>query len=285
MRIISILLLFIPLGLATIVHAQGTPDICIRAFEDTNQNGLYDAGEPSLAGVSVFVKQGEAIVGSLTTTPDDDCLLNLAAGDYTVEFESPFNPTTPTSQSVTLDTERVIIDYGAMTTTEAPTADTAASSAPQPLGNQICVVVFEDSNINGLRDENEGLIAGVDVQLTANDVIINTLLTSDNDYSCFAGLTAGAYRVLVPPSPHHQMTTQADFAPTFIGVGTDVKAEFGAQRVEAFTADALLPNLPPKTDNVELDQETRLLLAAFGATVALMLMMGIGAIVIWFLRR
>lgn len=284
MRIISILLLLIPLGLATITHAQGTPDICIRAFEDTNQNGLYDAGEPKLAGVSVFVKQGEAIVGSLTTTPDDDCLLNLAAGEYTLEFESPFNPTTPTSQSVTLGTERVIVDYGAAMTTEAP-SDETASNAPQPLGNQICVVVFADNNVNGLRDEDEGLIAGVDVQLTASAVILETLLTSDSDYSCFTGLTAGAYRVIVPLSPQYQMTTQADFAPTFIGVGTDVKAEFGAQRIDPFTTDALLPNLPPNTDNVELDQETRLLLAAFGATVALLLMMGIGAIIIWFLRR
>lgn len=284
MRIISLLLLLIPLGLSTTAYAQATPDICIRAFEDTNQNGLYDAGEPKLAGVSVFVKQGEAIVGSLTTTPDDDCLLNLAAGEYTLEFESPFNPTTPTSQSVTLGTERVIVDYGATMTTEAPSDDTALS-APQPLGNQICMVVFADNNVNGLRDEDEGLIAGVDVQLTVKDVIINTLLTSDRDYSCFTGLTAGAYRVLVPPSPHHLMTTQADFSPTFIGVGTDVKAEFGAQRIDPFTADALLPNLPPKTNNVELDQETRLLLAAFGATVALLLMMGIGAIIIWFLRR
>lgn len=275
MRIISLLLLFISLGLALTTHAQDAPDICIRDFEDANQNGQYDAGETSLVGVSVFVKQNDELIGSLTTTPDEDCLLNLATGEYSIEFESAFQPTTPTRLVINLESEGVTVDYGAV----------SRASTPAPLGNQICVVVFDDANVNGLRDETESLMEGIDIQLTTSGVIIDTLVTSSNDYVCFSGLVAGEYRVVVPPSPRHQMTTQADFAPTFIGVGTDVKAEFGAQRVNPFSADALLPNLAPSSGNVELDQETRLLLSAFGATVALLFMMGVGAIIIWLLRR
>lgn len=275
MRIISLLALLITLGFPLTTHAQDNPDLCIRAFEDTNQNGQYDEGEVGLLGVAVFVKQGDNVVGSLTTTLDLDCLLTLEPGTYSVEFESPYQSTTPTRQSITLGTEGVVVDYGAV----------SSRPAAQPLGNQICVVVFEDINANGLRDEDEALIEGIDVQLTTSGVIIDTFITTDNDFSCFSGLPAGEYRVGVPPSPRHQMTTQADFAPTFIGVGTDVKAEFGAQRVNPFTADALLPNLPSKSGKIELDREMRLLLATFGATLVLLLMMGIGSIIIWLLRR
>lgn len=78
----------LPAAQAASVVQQGTGQICVLAFSDTNGDGVYTApDEPLLAGVN-FKLVNEA--GKLQNYPTDGssepyCFGNLAVGQYTVQ--------------------------------------------------------------------------------------------------------------------------------------------------------------------------------------------------------
>ncbi len=59
-----------------------------RVWEDLNQNGLQDAGEPGFAGIDVnLLDLGGNILATTTTNADGEYFfLNVAAGEYRIEF-------------------------------------------------------------------------------------------------------------------------------------------------------------------------------------------------------
>lgn len=291
MRRLSFFALFALLGLNLFspaaqrpAQAQGSAiDLCINDFEDRNQNGQFDAGESSFPGIGVYVRRSEnsEIIGSLTTTPDSDCLRSLQPGSYEVAFVGgvPHQATTPATLTITVESQSVTVEFGAI----APVQD--SGQLLQAPGNAICVVVYNDVNSNVVRESDEVLIGGIDVNLTLQDVIIETFMTDSSTYRCFTDLPPGDYRVVIPVTPRYQLTTRNDFAPTFIDTGNRVDADFGAVALDPFTDDAQLQSFGASEDKFSLDQDMRLLLAIFGMVLAMLFMVGCGAIILGLRRR
>ncbi|NDJ86993.1 MAG: hypothetical protein GYB66_14025 [Chloroflexi bacterium] len=284
-------------GNATTTYAQSPgPDLCVRDFEDVNQNGAYDIGEPPFIGLGVFVSlaSSDVITGSLTTSPDLDCLRTLSPGEYTVEFTGwePHQPTTDTRQNITLEDDTVTVDFGVARLRagddedEIPPAGEPRAQEGEPV-NRVCMLVFNDLNENGQREEGEELIAGIDINLRVDqsDAIIETVITTDEDFVCFGDLGIGAYRIQLVPGPHYRPTTAIELGPAFVDRGNRVWAEFGAITLDPFTSDAVLPNYVTDEDELTLDQEVRVLLAILGTGMVVLFMIGMGAIVLGVTRR
>ncbi len=253
------------------VYAQATVDLCVDDFEDTNRNGQKDAGEPALAGIEVFLQQNGTVVASLVTTLEDDCFPALQAGSYTVETlaGSGIEITTESPQTVDLTTQNQTVSAGG----------TRLQTVP---GNQICFFVFNDENKNGVRESTEGLMPAIDVNLLADDLIIDTLVSTATEKVCFVGLEAQTYQVVVPPARNHALISRRDAAIAFEDIGSEVNIQFAALPVNPVSDDAKLP--ASGSGELELDQQNRLTLSLIGAGVVMAFMIGLGMLLYALIR-
>ncbi len=61
-----------------------------KVWQDTNGNGVQDAGEPGVNGVVVILKQGATSITTTTTNAKGNYVFtNVAPGTYTVVFQKP----------------------------------------------------------------------------------------------------------------------------------------------------------------------------------------------------
>ncbi|MDJ0597351.1 MAG: SdrD B-like domain-containing protein [Crocosphaera sp.] len=181
-------------------------------FEDSNANGIQDGGENGIEGVTVNlladidgdgeIEAGE-IVDSTTTDADGMYMFTVVAGDYKVEFEQPDGfEVSPANQGGddTVDSDGLISDVINLDPGENdPTIDQGFYQTAS-LGD----FVFEDDNANGIQDNGEAGIAGVEVKLLADldndgeiDDVVETDITAGDGSYAFTGLTPGVeYKVM-----------------------------------------------------------------------------------------
>ncbi|HZY41393.1 MAG TPA: SdrD B-like domain-containing protein, partial [Anaerolineae bacterium] len=69
------------------VAQQGSGQICVLAFDDQDGNGVREADEPLLAGVSFTLANAAGVKGSYKSDGNSEpyCFGSLAAGAYTVQ--------------------------------------------------------------------------------------------------------------------------------------------------------------------------------------------------------
>ncbi len=125
----------------------------LRAFKflDYNGNGVLDAGEPGLPGVTIVVTHNGTPVDSKATDASGYAdFAGLAPGTYTVQEIVPtgYKATTPTSVNVTVSQ-----DAGGY----AQFGNAAVAA--------ITGLKFSDVNGNGIRDAGEPGLAGVSIEL------------------------------------------------------------------------------------------------------------------------
>jgi len=173
-------------------------------WHDLNANGIQDAGEPGIANVTVrLFNSGGSQIGFKITDPTGYYqFTNLAPGTYTVKFDTPAGYLPTGSDKGGNDTA----DSDANTTTGITDPITLAAGQNNPtidagyyrlasIGN----FVWEDKNVNGIQDNLEPGIAGVNVTLTGTDVFGNAVnLTTTTDATGlyqFTGLVPGDYKV------------------------------------------------------------------------------------------
>jgi uncharacterized repeat protein (TIGR01451 family) len=91
--------------------------ICGYKFYDANANGVWDAGEPPVAGfkIELYDQSGNLLDTAFTAAADGSyCFDGLDAGTYTVQEvlppDSGWMPTTPTSIAVTLLSGEISMD-------------------------------------------------------------------------------------------------------------------------------------------------------------------------------
>ncbi|GAB4426482.1 MAG: hypothetical protein KatS3mg051_0197 [Anaerolineae bacterium] len=144
----------------------------------------------------------------------------------------------------------------------------------------ICVATFADLNANGVRDEGEGTLAGVNVNLSTGGAIIATHITEEGETEhCFERLLRGIYTVSFTESPLYRITTprEGTFA---LEAGQRLTIDaFGAFPVgpAGLRAEIIAQAQAAQRDE-PLDTSTRLLLATGGAAVVMMFMVGLGAV-------
>ncbi|MTB53824.1 SdrD B-like domain-containing protein, partial [Lewinella sp. W8] len=171
-------------------------------FEDTDGDGIQDAGEPGVPNVTVNLKDENGNVIASTTTAGDGSYSfdNLVPGDYSVQFVLPggFEYTdlneggdealdSDADPAMNGMTETVTLESG-----ENNDDLDAGLYRPASLGD----FVFEDTDGDGIQDAGEPGVPNVTVNLKNEaGVVIGMTTTDGNGFYEFPNLEPGVYSV------------------------------------------------------------------------------------------
>lgn len=175
-------------------------------WNDLNKNGLQDAGEPGIAGVTVMLYTSANVLYRSTITSNNGyyAFNDVPAGSYYVKVAPPIgyqvSPKDAGADNADSDIDPVTFNTGSITVVNGTvnlTIDAGLNATTQAfasLGDR----VWEDLNNNNLQDSGEPGIANVTVQLfNAANVLIATTTTDAFGNYIFNGLTPGNYYVKV----------------------------------------------------------------------------------------
>jgi hypothetical protein len=147
----------------------------------------------------------------------------------------------------------------------------------------ICVTTFADANGNGIHDPDEGLLPGVNVNLSTGGVIIATHIIAPGETQyCFENLLTGIYTVTFTDSPMYRITTAAEGTfPLDSGQRLIIK-DFGAFPISTsnLRAEVAAQLAAAREPDKPLEASTRLMLATVGSMVVMLFMVGIGAVIL-----
>ncbi|WP_198320983.1 SdrD B-like domain-containing protein [Azohydromonas aeria] len=185
-----------------------------RVWLDANANGLQDAGEEGLAGVTVQLRNtAGTVLQTAVTDANGNYAFNVGTGSYVVGIVTPTGWLLSGKDKGTNDA----LDSDFDPTTKVTAAVTVASgqhvqSVDAGLYQRALLTdrVWCDANGNGLQDSGEAGVSGVTVRLldaTGTTVLATTTTDTGGNYS-FANLTPGNYRIqVVKPSGYQAFTT------------------------------------------------------------------------------
>lgn len=250
-----------------VTTAPGTAKLGDRVWHDANENGIQDAGEPSVAGVTVtlYNSGGTAIKQATTNQNGNYLFTDLAAGSYTVGFSnlpdgytftqqglgtaatgSDANPATGRTGTVTLAAGQTNLDVDA--------GIRSAQAGTGSLGNR----VWYDLNNNGLQDAGEVGVQGVTVELldaagnpvdkdpnTAGVQPTTTTTNALGEY-LFTGLGAGEYRVRFGTLP-------AGYAVVAKNAGANREIDSDGNAIASGTSTTDVITLAQNQDRLDID--------------------------------
>jgi hypothetical protein len=194
-------------------------------WHDLNRNGIQDADEPGIDGVTLQLKAGAAVVNSAITAGGGKYQFSgVCAGTYSIEVTNVPPNFTPAASSAPGSTPA-----NDSNGTPAPAILAAPDSTDQTIdfgfvgscSGAIGDFVWNDLNHNGIQDAGEPGLAGVTVYLRkpSDNSILATAFTDANGKYSFTGLCTASYTVeVVPPtgyasSPAGQTTPDKDSTP------------------------------------------------------------------------
>ncbi len=206
-----------------------------KVWLDTDKDGIQDAGENGISGVTVSLYTCADVLVTTTTTDANGNYLfpNLKPGDYYVVFTLPSGYIFTTKDAGTDDA----VDSDADATT-GKTICTTLTAGENDLtwdaglyldcNYKIGDYVWHDSDVDGVQDEGETAIPGVKVELLQNGSVIASTLTDANGLYLFSDLCAGTYGVRVAASNYEtggvlESTSNVKWYVTKKDVGTDDK--------------------------------------------------------------
>ncbi|OCT13261.1 hypothetical protein A8709_01145 [Paenibacillus pectinilyticus] len=185
-------------------------------WDDLNANGVQDAGEPGIPGVTVELYQAgtATLLDTQTTDAGGRYLFTnlLNTGSYQVKFikpagykESPVNVGSDDSKDSDRDLTTGLSHTISLLTTVNDLTIGAGFYKLAKLGDR----VFVDSNVNGLQDPTELGFANMTVKLyltSSPTVTVATAVTDANGYYLFDNLEPGSYDVAFTPVSNHLFT-------------------------------------------------------------------------------
>ncbi len=186
-------------------------------FEDSNGNGIRDAGEGGIGGVAVELLNTAGTVVARTQTDQHGFydFGSLLPGAYSVRFVTPqgYEATRPNQGSDDAVDSDAVNGVTAQVTL-APGDNVTTLDAGFLRRGSIGDTVFEDRNGNGIREAGEGGIGGVTVQLLgAGGAVLGEATTDGNGGYLFGNLLPGDYAV--------RFVTPAGFEATAANQGGD----------------------------------------------------------------
>ncbi|MAS37945.1 MAG: hypothetical protein CL610_28380, partial [Anaerolineaceae bacterium] len=213
-----------------------------RVWEDLNDNGIQDGGEPGVENVTVTLYDGDDNeIDSTTTDADGNYLFDdLVPGDYYVIFSDlPVDYVFSRLDEGADDT----VDSDADRTTGATTVTTLLPGEDDltwdvgimetaSLGD----FVWDDLNDNGIQDGGEPGVTGITVTLyDGDDNEIDTTATDGTGSYLFEDLVPGDYYVIFSDLP-------VDYVFSRLDEGADDTVDSDADRTTgATTVTTLLP--------------------------------------------
>jgi hypothetical protein len=168
------------------------PCININVFEDLNCNGVMDAGEPSIPGVTINISGGAESNSYVTNVNGQVSIEVSTEGDYSVTETDPsgYISVTPNIVPITAKfEEKYYIYYG--------------DTIPTTLSG----VVFEDSDGDGIQHPLDPIIPGVKIDLPISDYEYRSTITDENGWYSFHGLGGGNYTLTEADLPGYISTT------------------------------------------------------------------------------
>jgi hypothetical protein len=182
---------------------KGAGVISDFVWNDLNNDGIQNAGEPGMTGVTVTLTIGTTSVSTTTDASGNYSFVNLVPGNYTIAFTTPAGYVSSAANVGSDDTKDSDPVGGSVTvpvnTNQTITDVDAGFFVPSTLGD----LVWNDLNANGVRDAGESVISGATVKLyqdaNADNIpdgtAIATTTTNASGLYSFTGLTIGKYIV------------------------------------------------------------------------------------------
>jgi hypothetical protein len=156
-------------------------------------------------------------------------------------------------------------------------------AAAQTDTGALCISTFADTNGNGMHDQDETPLPGVNINLATNGMIIATHVTEDGEQSfCFENLEPGIYTLTFTDSPTYRTTTsnEGTFA---LDAGQRLTiSEFGAVPVplDNLRAEVAAQVAASQSGDEPLDTSLRLLISTVGSMMVMLFMIGVGAVIL-----
>jgi len=218
-----------------------------RVWLDSNGNGVQEAGESGIEGIQVQLLSSPSATLVATTATNSEGLfsfVNVAPGNYLLAFSL-------------LDGHHFTLvgqgDEATDSDAEIPSGRTAAFSiaadekitgwdagmtpndVPSQLDNSIGDRVWLDSNGNGLQEEGESGIEGIQVQLLSSPsaTLVATTATNSEGLFSFVNVAPGNYLLAFSLLDGHHFTLTGQGDET-----TDSDAEITSGRTAAFSIAA-----------------------------------------------
>ena len=207
------------------------------AFEDFNGNGIQDAGDTGVAGVTVELRDFATgtVVASATTGANGLYLFsNVIPGKYYETFVKPagweYTQAGQGTAATDSDANPVTATGAAfeLFNSQSDLSHDVGLYRPASLGN----FVWEDSDGDGVQDAGEAGVANVAVTLRdAANAVVGTTTTDGNGLYQFTGLKPGAYTV------EFAKPAGWAFTPQFLGgnTATDSNADTATGKAPAVT--------------------------------------------------
>jgi len=153
----------------------------------------------------------------------------------------------------------------------------------QEAPGSICISTYADTNMNGIHEDTEALLPGVNVNLSISSIIVATHVFAATEMQyCFENLQPGVYTVTFTNSPTYQGTTASEGTVQVTG-DAPLIVSFGAVPIPPAE---LAPRVAADTDEAEndgdetLDPSVRLLLSTGASMIMMLFMIGIGAVIL-----
>lgn len=196
-------------------------DITGTVFVDSDLDGARDEGEPALAGVTITLTDGSEMLATSSDANGAFAFLQVLPGSYVLHETNP-----PGHFSTTLDDLPVTAIYPGRAYTENNFGD-----APYI---QIGGAVFDDVNLDGMRQPEEAGLAGAAVSLNGvtyrgQPVTAAAVSAGDGSY-LWLDLLPGNYTVTEVDPPGYFSTTSNAVEVVALTPGQRHAADFGDAR-------------------------------------------------------
>lgn len=178
---------------------------------DRNRNGLFDAGEPVVPGVTVNLFSGTTKIATTTTNPQGFYSFNnlLAGAPYEVEFVRPTGtefteqnakassipqPGSDSDADPATGIAQFVAPPSGLNLLDAPDDPTVDAGLFELVS--IGDYVWMDVDRDGIQDAGEPVVPGVTVRLLDGTTVVATTITDPSGRYAFTGLPGGtAYTV------------------------------------------------------------------------------------------
>lgn len=226
-------------GAATVVYGNiPLASIVDVVFEDDNANGIFDARERALSGITVEFDDGTSVT-EFTTGGDGSFahfqLTPLIEYISTTEILADYSNTTASTVSLTPPAGSAYFNYFGYV-----------------LNGTIAGEVYFDANQNGIRERSEPGISNVLITLkNSSGVVIDTQNTNFAGNYSFSGNAAGTYTVVEADPLNHLSTTNNTASVSLTAQDPNGSASFGDVPTGTISGQVKLDN--NNNENFDID--------------------------------